>query len=278
MQPLQDTLCIVNGKVATRQQLPEIAPSWLNVYEVVRAQQQVVLFAEDHFERFCKSLHVANKPVDIRFSAWHNQLDLVLQANHMADNNIRIDRYYHADRLIYDIITPVASKYPDSTQRRTGVTTILQFDERHNPNAKITDLKVRGKANEIIAETGIFETLLVNHSKEITEGSRSNFFAIRHNKLITAPDHMVLQGIMRKKLLEICHSLMIEIELRPIRIDELNDIDGAFLTGTSPRVLAVSSIDKIRLSPSHPIIVQLYNAIEKLVENYIQKVLGCQSV
>lgn len=266
----EDTLCLVNGIPTPKSQLPEIDGKWLNVYEVVRAQQQVVLFARDHFERFCQSLKVAQRPFDTTYESWLGQLQHVLNANNLINNNIRTDRYYSPDRCMYEIVWPVASHYPTEAMRANGVATSLQFDERNNPNAKITDLRVRGKANATIAATGIFETLLVNHRHEITEGSRSNFFAIQHQKLVTAPDHMVLQGIMRKKVIETCQRTGLEIDFRPLGTDELTRIDGAFLTGTSPRVLAISAIDDVRLPPRHHIILQLGNAIEKLVQDYVK--------
>ena len=48
-----------------------------------------------------------------------------------------------------------------------GVDVKLMNAERPNPNAKISNLETRQKANLLIKEEHIFETLLVNHKNEI---------------------------------------------------------------------------------------------------------------
>jgi len=90
-----------------------------------------------------------------------------------------------------------------------------------------------------------FEAILVNEDGTVSEGSRSNIFFVKGNKLVTSPDSAVLLGVTRNKVAEVCESNGIEVEKRIIKIDELESFDGAFITGTSNDVLPIKSIDKI---------------------------------
>ena len=90
---------------------------------------------------------------------------------------------------------------------------------------------------------GGYEALLVNENNLITEGSRSNIFFLRNNILFTAPDNMILNGITRKYILEICSENNITVKYEPVNADEISDYDAVFMTGTSPMVLPFNRID-----------------------------------
>ena len=74
-----------------------------------------------------------------------------------------------------------------------GVKTILYYGERENPNAKIVNDNFRAKVTEEIKKSNAFEAILVDRNGLITEGSKSNIFAIKDGKLITAKAEAVLK-------------------------------------------------------------------------------------
>ena len=62
---------------------------------------------------------------------------------------------------------------------------------RPNPGIKKWDDAFRVSVNEYIQEHGVYEAVLLNNQKQITEGSRSNiFFLDNNNQLITAPEEV----------------------------------------------------------------------------------------
>jgi branched-chain amino acid aminotransferase len=262
---------LINGKPTADNFKPPIIPNHINVYEVVRAQNGVVLFAENHFARLAKSLEIANTKSTIGYDSWLALAQQVLMLNNATNINVRYD-YYCINGTIQDVVvSTLPPSYPSEQQRKNGVPVCLFFAERQLPNAKITDAQVREAANQRIASTNSFEALLVNHNDAITEGSRSNFFAIIDNKLITAPDHLVLQGIMRQQVIKVIENNNLELSYRPIGADEVKTIEGAFLTGTSPRVLTINRIDNTPINHNHRLVKVLYTKIEQEVARYIVK-------
>jgi branched-chain amino acid aminotransferase len=262
---------LVNGQPTDDTFKPQFPSNRINVYEVVRAQNGVVLFAESHFARLAKSLEIANTKSTIGFDSWLSFARQLLMMNKVANVNVRYD-YYCFDGVVQDVVvSTLLTAYPSELQKENGVAVCLFHAERQLPNAKVTDAQLREAANQHIKSTSSFEALLVNHNNEITEGSRSNFFAIINNKIITAPNHLVLQGIMRQQVIKVIESNNMELSYRPIGVDEIESIEGAFLTGTSPRVLAINKIDNTTINHNHRLVKVLYTNIEQEVARYIAK-------
>src|SRR5690606_5086384 len=93
-----------------------------------------------------------------------------------------------------------------------------------------------------------------------------NVFFIRKNELWTAPDHLVLAGTIRKKVMDIAQSISIPIYLYPVNVKELHKMDGAFITGTSPRVLPIRAIDRTTFIIPHPLTSLIMQKLQEMVE------------
>ena len=83
----------------------------------------------------------------------------------------------------------------------------------------------------------------MNENNLITEGSRSNIFFLKGDTLVTAPDNVILNGITRKHILEICRENQIIVELACVKAKEISKFDAVFMTGTSPTLLPFYCIE-----------------------------------
>ena len=235
-----------------------------SVYEVVRVNDKKPLFLSDHLERMQDSLDIVYGNFQCSKSALEDDLYLLIQANNIQEGNIKVELRKEKDgftRLIYFI----PHRYPTASQIKNGIRMRYQFDERPNPNAKISNWKVRGNANSLIDEHQIYETLLVNSEGFITEGSRSNIFFIKDDKLYAAPEEWILPGITRTKVLKICDNLNIAHIYQKIPYSDLSQFDAAFITGTSPGVLQINQIDNTTFSINHPIYNQILEEYSQLI-------------
>ena len=153
-----------------------------------------------------------------------------------------------------------------------GIHTILHEAERDNPNVKVIAATFRDKVNKSIENAGAYEALLVNNKGEITEGSKSNVFFVKDDVFYTAPAEDVLVGITRSRIIQLCLKLGYNIVEQPISVDFLEDIDGLFLTGTSPKVLPIASINERKYnSAGNSAIRAIHDAYNKLINDYIDK-------
>lgn len=263
---------IVNGeKIKTVDFDFEKAKKYPGIYEVVRVIDGVPLFVEKHLGRFRSSSRHLGYEVTINDSDLTGYIKTLSEINDCKNGNVKIiinnlDNINQDNYLFF-----IKSSYPTQSQVENGVSVMLYFGERHNPNAKSTDFSLREKINEEIAKKGVYEALLVSRDNTITEGSRSNVFFVKGEKVYTSPVSAVLPGVTRGYIMEICKGLNYEVIERPITLDFIEDIDGLFITGTSPQVLPVSMIDDKSIpSASNNIIRSIREAYEKAVEDYIK--------
>ena len=56
-------------------------------------------------------------------------------------------------------------------------------------------------------------------------------------------DEFILDGITRQVVLELCQKLGIEVRLKGIPLSEIQEMDEAFLTGTSTQITPIREID-----------------------------------
>jgi branched-chain amino acid aminotransferase len=151
-----------------------------------------------------------------------------------------------------------------------GVKTILYFGERDNPNAKIVNENFREKVNREIKENNAYEAILVDSNGYITEGSRSNIFMIKGNKLLTSPVKAVLPGITRGEVIALAERLKIEVEEIEYKYLDINKLDGMFISGTSPKVLPIKQVNDISLNVNNAIIKRLMQEYDDEINEYIK--------
>jgi len=246
--------------------------SFPGVYEVVRIIDGVPLFMERHLSRFRTSSKLLGYELKIDDESIIRYVQELITVNNCFLGNVKIVVNNLHKPIQDNYVFFIKSKYPSPSEIEKGVPTILFYGERNNPNAKSTDLTLREKINQEISKYNVYEALLVNKDDEITEGSKSNIFAVKENCVYTPPAKDVLQGVTRGYIIEICNSLGYELSEAPIPVKKLPDMDGLFMTGTSPQVLPICSVDGIKLfSSTNPVIEKIRLQYNKLVNDYIKE-------
>jgi D-alanine transaminase/branched-chain amino acid aminotransferase len=93
-----------------------------------------------------------------------------------------------------------------------------------------------------IKAEGFDDYLYHTENSGVSESSRSNLFLVK-NKTIVTPSTGILEGITRKKIIEICR-LSYSIEIRDVSLNEFLEADEVFTTGSTKRVLPIFQIDE----------------------------------
>ena len=74
-----------------------------------------------------------------------------------------------------------------------------------------------------------------------------NIFFIKYNKIYTAKDELpILNGIMKKRIEDICIELNIEVVKKEIYIDEINDFEFSFVTNSLMGAMKVKLIENTK--------------------------------
>ena len=84
---------------------------------------------------------------------------------------------------------------------------------------------------------------MLDHAGNVAESTGANIFFVKGKELYTPTPDCFLDGITRRTIIDIAKAKGIKISERTIKIDELKNFEGCFLTGTAAEVTPVSQID-----------------------------------
>lgn len=242
-------------------------------YEVIRTFAGIPLFFGDHMERLSRGIMTRYPLPDNLTKRISSAINLLAECDLIPEVNVRVVVTFTGQQHSL-IVSYIPSSYPDEKMYREGVSLMLWKAVRNEPGVKMLNVTLRSEINEGLRKRKAYEALLVTPDGVITEGSRSNiFFISSEGALYTAPDRMVLQGITRKYIIELCRDEGIPVVFDPVKAEELNNFASAFITGTSPMVLAVSSIEELRFEPVNQVSARLRTLYSARAEESIRQFL-----
>ncbi len=151
-----------------------------------------------------------------------------------------------------------------------GVSVITRKDFRWSRcDIKMTSLLGNVMANQDAMEHRCYETVFVREGR-VTEASHCNVFFVKEGIVYTHPaDHFILDGITRQVVLELCDKLGIEVRQEGIPESDIQDMDEAFLTGTSTQIMPIREVDGAAIGQGRmgPVTRRLQEAFLKLKQS-----------
>ncbi|KGL49520.1 branched-chain amino acid aminotransferase [Porphyromonas cangingivalis] len=180
--------------------------------------------------------------------------------------------------LFIIFVTPVGPYFKDGFKPTPMA--ILRGYDRAAPLGTGT-IKVGGnyaagiKAGHIAHEKGYSAVLFLDakEKKYIDECGPANFFGIKGNKYITPKSESILPSITNKSLMQVAKDLGMEVERRPIPVEELAEFDEAGACGTAAVISPILRIDDLDDNHSYvlakegeagPVCTKLYNALRAI--------------
>ena len=245
----------LDGKIIQSGEDDRYRTGEVSFYEVIRTIEGVPLFYKEHLKRLTRGIST-RYDLDPDF---HRKLregfEALVRQESFPEINVRITVTFTGLEYSYHLCY-IPSVYPTEEMVARGARVILFRAERFDPEVKIVNDRLRMTVDSELKRSKAYEALLINRDGYITEGSRSNaFFVSEEGSIYTAPDEMVLSGITREKVIAICKESDINLVFRAPKVDDLARFRTVFITGTSPMVLPVYSVDK-----------QHYNVGDRLVK------------
>jgi branched-chain amino acid aminotransferase len=131
------------------------------------------------------------------------------------------------------------------SQYEQGIKVILDDYVREMAEVKSTDYKHVILMAEAIRAAGASD-ILYHKDGEISELSRSNFFIVKGNQLITS-NRNILHGITRRTIIQLAQEDFDVIE-RPVLLSELYDAEEAFTTSSTKKVLPIVQISDLTIA------------------------------
>lgn len=165
------------------------------------------------------------------------------------------------------IICSELHTYPDQFYKK-GVKVITFQGRRFLPRIKSLSYLEGYLAVEQAREMQAHEALYCTEEGEVLEGTTSNFFIVDDKKIIT-PKEDILRGITRDFVLKIVEDSKLDVEERPLSLQETYKADEAFLTSTSREILPVTKINHQEISKGEP--GKITQALAKKFQKEVKK-------
>lgn len=227
------------------------------VYEVVTVIQGIPLFFEEHMERLEKTCEMLN--IELKRSKKEIEKDFyeIIKADDFQSGNIKL-LLLDGNFLIYKF----KATHPTEKDLKNGVNAAYFEYERENPNAKLLRNDFKAAAAKIMREKNVFEVILKSKDGSILEGSRTNLYFIKDDYLITAPGDKVLRGITRQRLEKLFQKLNIKTVEKVVYEKDVQNMDGAFFSGTTVDVVPIRKIEDMELN------TQENKLMQKIIKGY----------
>lgn len=225
------------------------------VYEVLKYYKNTPLWPEQHHRRLENSLNELKIPVPKDFDAIATGEELIRRngsENEYVAVYIQITRgaaprthHFPAASTPPTVYATITGKMADVAAMRQGVRTILREDIRW----KRCDIK----SISLLANTLAYQEAIENHASEclferdglITESTHCSVFGVRKGRVCMYPSgRYILPGVTREIVLSICGELNIEVEEKPVGVDELASIDELFLAGTGKEITPIVAVNE----------------------------------
>ena len=157
---------------------------------------------------------------------------------------------------------------PSPALYRDGAAAIVRPDQRWGRvDIKSINLLPNVLAAQEAVEAGAWEALLVR-DEVLTEGTRTNLFALVDGRLRTHPEGAhILSGITRAAVLEAAQGAGVAVDEEAIGTHQLRLVRELFVCGTTVEVLPVTSLDGRPIGDGRrgPVTARVMDALAKLV-------------
>lgn len=270
MQECVQSYYLKDGKISDCQSFhTRLINSGTSIYEVARLSGTRLLFIEDHLERLFSSLEMEGIKPWLSRKDILGHLDALINKINIHEGNVKIVMNVGSDGNKHSLAYFVAHYYPSEENYINGVKVITFPFERPDPNKKIWRPVFRREVAEAIQKSGSFEALLLDSRGFLTEASKANIFAIQGDAIITPPKAVVLPGITRSYIINICNNLNIPVLYRKLDLNEIPSYDAMFLSGTSIKILPVSQVNDIKMPSINPILTQVSEQYDHIILDYL---------
>ena len=163
---------------------------------------------------------------------------------------------------------------PETTNR--GVKLFTSTVRRGSPDYLDPRLNCHSKLHEVIAlvqaiNAGADEALMLDIHGFVSTCNATNFFVVRNGEVWTSTGQYCMNGITRKKVIEVCDSHGLVCRQKNFSLTDVYDADEAFVTGTFGGLTPVTSVDGRTIGSGQlgPVTAHLQDLYRQLIHSTV---------
>ena len=252
------------------------------IWEGIRLVKNEWLFIDEHIDRLFEGCLAIDIKLDLSRDEIKEAILETQKINNMTDSAHARVMITRGDKLKpfqqpslstsginFIIIMEHSSESPNSN----GIKLVTVPQVRGLPMSQDPKLNSHSKLNCIIAciqanKAGGDEALMLDPYGFVNTTNSCNFFIVKNNEVWTSTGDYCMNGITRKKVIELCSENKIPIYEKNFSLVDVYSAQEAFITGTLGSLTQVISIDERSIGSSDkgwPITSKLRQAYKKLI-------------
>ena len=252
------------------------------IWEGIRLVKNEWLFIDEHIDRLFEGCLAVDITLDLSRDEIKEAILETQKINNMTDSahaRVMITRgdkikpfqqpSLSTSGINFIIIMEHSSENPNSN----GIKLVTVPQVRGLPMSQDPKLNSHSKLNCIIAciqanKAGGDEALMLDPYGFVNTTNSCNFFIVKNNEVWTSTGDYCMNGITRKKVIELCSEHKIPIYEKNFSLVDVYSAQEAFITGTLGSLTQVISIDERSIGSSDkgwPITSILRQAYKKLI-------------
>lgn len=211
------------------------------VYENLRWRNNKIYFLDEHVNRLFHSATIIGLVHNFSTTQIKQWIENLGAANKIESANVKMYLIGGAEPSLYVMF--LAPVFPNKKIYHDGVKVTTYNYERFLPQAKTLNMLPSYLAYSLAKKLGAFDALLIDQEGCAREGTRCNFFAIKHKTLYTTPVEKVLDGVTRRTVIECAQQNGYKVVEKNLKIKKLKKYDGTFLTSTSGKIIPIREVE-----------------------------------
>jgi branched-chain amino acid aminotransferase len=278
---LENLSCYYNGHISSFSQTGMSLNDLLvqrgyGIFDYLRVVDNQPLFVEDHLDRLYQSASIMHMDVPQSKEAILKIVLELVAKNDMPYSGLKLivsggdssDGYALEQPRLTIIQQPLP--VPSNSFSVNPFVLMSHPFQRQLPQVKTTDYLMAIYLQPKLKAFGGHDILYTNDGM-VRECPRSNFFMISEQGHIVTPKDDILKGITRKNILAAAIENGIQVEERPITLDELKTAKGAFIASSTKRIIPISKIDESVIATDSPILEKVFNLLVQKEKSYTQQ-------
>lgn len=251
------------------------------LYDVVHAVNQKIFALDDHLDRFYDSCALLNIPFDIPKEELKNIIENLAKEEGSKNQKIywqvsrgsALRNHTFPEKVKPNLLIMITDD-PLKDMNNMKYDLVLVEDTRFfHCNIKTLNLIPSVLASEKAKQAGCHEAVF-HRGEYVTECAHSNIAILKDGKLKTAPlNNLILPGITRAHLIQICNKLNVPVIEEAFTITELMDCDEAIVCASGSLFMGVNKIENQKVGGKDP------KLLKKLQNTYEQQIVDvCGSI
>ena len=252
------------------------------IWEGIRLVKNEWLFIDEHIDRLFEGCLAIDITLDLSRDEIKEAILETQKINNMSDSaharvmitrGDKIKPFQQPSLSTSGINFVIIMEHSFESPNSNGIKLVTVPQVRGLPMSQDPKLNSHSKLNCIIAciqanKAGGDEALMLDPYGFVNTTNSCNFFIVKNSEVWTSTGDYCMNGITRKKVIELCSEHKIPIYEKNFSLVDVYSAQEAFITGTLGSLTQVISIDERSIGSSDegwPITSKLRQAYKKLI-------------